>query len=459
MIRVLPRGVSLALIGASLTAAVLHAVLTPWPRSEALLNMIAGSAAGAALSWGVIHAAARRAHVRRGQGDGHATPASELSVVAGYFLLGFGVCVGVAICVGLAMRAVSLTAALSSPAAMPVTAGVAFSLSLWPALLLLLATLLPARTGVTPRAIPLWAAAAAALTWALDASPPALPTGEARYACLQAALARWQICAALLVAAATLLEGAALRRRRWSLVRSTPWELRSASNSASAGLRAGCCVLALTSFLALAAAMMLPVPEGWAYRAVLPVCAACAIFCGLSLLTHLNRSFSVGLAEIGLALVSLGCAAVFQSIVPARVGSPSARYAMVFNALMAGFAFLTWLWGWLAGVWMQQLRDREAWTTAGRMIPLARRFSFACACVTLLCGGLLALWPRFPGVASADDTLGRFAAGVGVNFFSLLVFVGCARRGRRPVFHLVVALGVMSLLGFVAVRMLPFSAR
>lgn len=457
MLRVLPRGVGLALVGASLTAAVLHAVLTPWPRSEAVLGMIAESAAGAALSWSVIHAAACRAGVRRGRSDDDASPTSELSVVAGYFLLGFGVCAGVAICVGLALRGVSLAATLSSPATAPVASSVAVPPSMRPALLLLLATLL--RADVIPRAIPLWAGVAAALTWALDAVPSALPTGEARYACLLATLARWQICATVLVAAVAVLEGAALQRRKWALARSAPWELRSAPSSVPAGLRAGCCVLALTSFLALAAAMVLPVPEGWAYRAALPACAVCAILCGLSLLTHLNRSFSDGLAEIGLALVSLGCAAVFQSIVPAQVGSPSARYAMVFNTLMAGFAFLTWLWGWLAGVWMQQLGDREAWTTTGRMIPLARRFSFACACVTLLCGGLLALWPRFPGVASADDTLDRFAAGVGVNFFALLVFVGCARRGRRPVFHLVVALGIMSLLGFVAVRMLPFSAR
>ncbi|MCG3131188.1 MAG: hypothetical protein FLDDKLPJ_01966 [Phycisphaerae bacterium] len=459
MIRILPRGVGLALIGASLTTAVLHAVLTPWPRTEALLERIAGSAAGAALSWSVIHAATRRADVRRRQGDGDASSASELSVVAGYFLLGFGVCAGVGICVGLALRGVSLAAALSSPATAPGISNVADAPSLWPSLLLLLATLLPAGVGVLPRVIPLWTGVAAALTWALDAVPSALPTGEARYACLLTTLARWQFCATVLVAAVTLLEGAALRRRNWSQARSAPWKLSATPDSASAGLRTGCCVLALTSFLALAATMVLPVPAGWTCRAALPACAVCAILCGLSLLTHLNRSFGEGLAEIGLALISLGCAAVFQSIVPARVGSPSARYAMVFNALMAGFAFLTWLWGWLAGVWMQQLRDREAWTTAGRMIPLARRFSFACSCVTLLCGGLLALWPRFPGVASADDTLGRFAAGVGVNFFALLVFVGCARRGRRPVFHLVVGLGMMSLLGFVAVRMLPFSAR
>ncbi len=84
----------------------------------------------------------------------------------------------------------------------------------------------------------------------------------------------------------------------------------------------------------------------------------------VSIVGHRWRSNAVG--ELGLALVAV-------SVITAGYawfgGSPAA-------ALLGWAAAGVYLF-WLAGFWRQQLDDGKPWTTAGRLIPAARRLGFA----------------------------------------------------------------------------------
>ncbi len=71
----------------------------------------------------------------------------------------------------------------------------------------------------------------------------------------------------------------------------------------------------------------------------------------------------------------------------------------------------------------------------------------------------MAVWPRWPGIAPTDDSLGRVAAGLAANLFLLLVTLWCARRLRRFTFQILTALTLISLTGFLFIRILPFTPR
>ena len=69
----------------------------------------------------------------------------------------------------------------------------------------------------------------------------------------------------------------------------------------------------------------------------------------------------------------------------------------------------------------------------------------------------MAVWPRFPGVATTDDTLGRFALGIAANLWLLVVLIVGAKHERRPTFHVLALLTLVSTGAFVAVRLWPFA--
>lgn len=111
---------------------------------------------------------------------------------------------------------------------------------------------------------------------------------------------------------------------------------------------------------ALAVAVELP-----ASRWTPPTCfVACLAVFGLG---HWLRR--VWLGEAALALVA------------ATLVSAGVAYVGGHGGAILGWAVASGLLLWLARFWDQQLLDGAAWTTAGRLIPAARRASLACAAV------------------------------------------------------------------------------
>ncbi|MFQ5461355.1 MAG: hypothetical protein ACE5E5_01875 [Phycisphaerae bacterium] len=245
------------------------------------------------------------------------------------------------------------------------------------------------------------------------------------------------------------------RRLRWQWANSDPdrlidhrWDWPGLASS----------VAALNLGLILVSCFLLVVPvsvPGGGFSFVLigaaDVLAAAAGF--LLLVDRWNRL----LAESAMGLVSLAIAALAATTIPSFSTDLSVRYPSLFCALMIGFSLAAALWCWLQGVWAQQLNGGKAWTVAGRMIPLARRFAFFNIALALALGSLLAVWPRLRGVATSDDTLRSMVLGLGANFSLLLIALWVARKTPGATFYLLAILAVFSCLGFVLIRALPFS--
>ncbi|MGB0717554.1 MAG: hypothetical protein ACPGXK_16875, partial [Phycisphaerae bacterium] len=61
------------------------------------------------------------------------------------------------------------------------------------------------------------------------------------------------------------------------------------------------------------------------------------------------------------------------------------------------------------------------------------------------------------GISAMDDSFMSMISGVATNLFLVLVTLRIARQFRRPTFHLLSWLSLVSLVGFITLRMLPFS--
>jgi len=182
--------------------------------------------------------------------------------------------------------------------------------------------------------------------------------------------------------------------------------------------------------------------------------------CGASaaaMFALVSRSWSVNLADVGLALFNVAACCVAVALLPGQPGELALRYPLIFNAVLAALAVLTWFWCWLSRVWEQQLDGGVAWTTTGRMIGPARRVAFFAAVLALLVGWLMTVWPRLPGVSTMDDSFGRIAAGIAGHLALLWAALSGARRTRQPGFVVLALLTVAGMLAFVYVRSVPLT--
>jgi hypothetical protein len=84
----------------------------------------------------------------------------------------------------------------------------------------------------------------------------------------------------------------------------------------------------------------------------------------------------------------------------------------LFNAMLLALAIMFVFWRWLAAVWDQQLLDGAAWTTAGRLIPYAKRAAYILAALAMLLAFQMALWPWMVPASADDNTAGRLASGL-----------------------------------------------
>jgi hypothetical protein len=155
-----------------------------------------------------------------------------------------------------------------------------------------------------------------------------------------------------------------------------------------------------------------------------------------------------------MGLVSLGICALATTVVPERPIALADRYPMVFNAIVVGFAIATAMWTRLSGVWQRNTEHQDA----GLLVPLAKRFAFTCAAMGLISGAMMTLWPRLPGIATMDHSYGRVTAGFSANLLLLLVMLWTSRQIRRPTFQVLTLMCVISTIGFLAMRMIPFAS-
>ena len=103
----------------------------------------------------------------------------------------------------------------------------------------------------------------------------------------------------------------------------------------------------------------------------------------VSAVGHRRRSNALG--ELGVALT-----AATAYTVPGA-GLPRSAANGLFGCALAGVWML-----WLARFWHQQLNQEKPWTTAGRLIPLARQLSHTLAGAEVLMAGLLIVLPATP---------------------------------------------------------------
>lgn len=141
---------------------------------------------------------------------------------------------------------------------------------------------------------------------------------------------------------------------------------------------------------------------------------------GLALSILIGWHWSRTVAELSLslwtaALVALGATTALEMTSP-RVSIE--LLPAVHTGALAGLICASALWFWLAGFWRQQRLGGRAWTTSGRLIPLAERVGFLAAALAVLVSSKLALWPRMQ-YGSADDSSSRLI--VGSVMYALLV--------------------------------------
>ncbi len=138
-------------------------------------------------------------------------------------------------------------------------------------------------------------------------------------------------------------------------------------------------------------------------------------------------------AELALSLWTVSLAALAattaQEITAAR--SSIERLPVVHVGVLAGLTAATLLWFWLSAVWRQQLHGGRAWTTAGRLIPLADRVGFLAGSLAVLVGAKLALWPGMP-YGSADNSPAQLTIGSAIYVLLIGTCAWVAGRACKP---------------------------
>jgi hypothetical protein len=158
--------------------------------------------------------------------------------------------------------------------------------------------------------------------------------------------------------------------------------------------------------------------------------AAAALALSIFIAWRWNRA----LAELSLSLWTVSLAA-FGTTTAMQVAAPRPtsieELPVIQSGALFGLTVASFLWFWLPSVWRQQLCSGRAWTTTGRLIPLADRVGFMAAALAVLVGAKLAVWPRLQHGA-ADNSMARLWV---VSLIFLLLQATClygAHHTRRP---------------------------
>ena len=193
------------------------------------------------------------------------------------------------------------------------------------------------------------------------------------------------------------------------------------------------------------------------FRTAALIASGSAVSTALACLVLVWREWNAPLIDAAFGLLSFGVCGIATLAVPSEPAGLSERYPMLFTAMIIGLATATGFWTWLA-VRLRARRAAGTVTQMDRLIPHARRFAFLNAALALLLAAAMAMWPRWPAIATMDDTPGRVTAGFAANLFLLLVMLWCSRQFRGPTFQVLTVLSVGSGAAFLLVRMLPFAS-
>ncbi len=163
------------------------------------------------------------------------------------------------------------------------------------------------------------------------------------------------------------------------------------------------------------------------------------------------RSWSESVAETAMALATL--AVVSLAMLGTGITRPGLEdFPVMFQRLLIALGIMTWFWYWLADVWVQQLDNGTAWTTAGRMITRARRVGFMVAAIGAFIASQLAQWPMADLVTDPDRSPARWIGGmVSIGVF-LLATSYTAVRYRHLLLAWFSIFAVAALVAFVHFR-------
>lgn len=205
--------------------------------------------------------------------------------------------------------------------------------------------------------------------------------------------------------------------------------------------------------------LVFPAPaDAFRSTAAALMCALAAAMTAVSLFIVVHRHWTRSLAEIAVGLVSLSICCATLALTPVQPSGLSERFPLLFTGLVSGCALGAGFWMWIAGVWEQQLDDQGvAWTTAGRLIPIARRGSFMTGLFGVLFALQMSVWPALAHARGFDNSISRLVWGLGsMVLLVCTVLWAYLRTGGRP-FRMLAVLGGMALVFFVVVRFLPYT--
>ena len=173
-----------------------------------------------------------------------------------------------------------------------------------------------------------------------------------------------------------------------------------------------------------------PYPTAWQLSLANFLVSAVA---GLICLFMVYRRWSGNTAGLGVSLVTLAAVAMACLLAIAvapfdRSDDYARRIPILDNAVLFALAAAIVFWSWLTGFWDQQLLNGRPWTTAGRMIPFARRAAFLISALATLVAFRMALWPRQVLANINDGSPWRLAAGLGAML--LLAWI-TGRKARK----------------------------
>lgn len=189
------------------------------------------------------------------------------------------------------------------------------------------------------------------------------------------------------------------------------------------------------------------------------IVALSTALCALSCFVMFRRTGQVYAAEAAMGLTTFALCSLAALSISGKELPAADQYPLLFTAVIVGFAASTVLWVQLASVGRRHRDSGRIDTVTARLFPQFTRFAFFSGALGLLASSVLAIWPRLPTIATMDDTLGRVTAGFAANLFLLLTALWSARRLRRPTFHMLAILTVLSCGGFILARILPLTAQ
>lgn len=190
--------------------------------------------------------------------------------------------------------------------------------------------------------------------------------------------------------------------------------------------------------------------------------ALTALAAGVTCLFMTYRRWSANTAGLGMALttlafVALACALTAVFYRPDESVEYASRIPVRFNAILLALWIMIGWWHWLARFWDQQLLDGVAWTTAGRMIPYAKRTGFLLTAIAVLVAIQMAIWPVRPMSATEDDSTQRLVfGGIAILLLALQSTREARRRDSTPVSALAIVFFITGV-AFFFIR-LPHSA-